>query len=63
MLSREIVIDKTYVDYKGTKYEKTFMYEDGWNSLCELVMKTKFGKKATRDEDARLRESYKAMIV
>jgi len=63
LLSKEIYIDKTYVDYEGTKYEKTFMYEDGWNNLCNLVKKTKYGKKATKDEDDQLRESYKAMII
>ena len=30
--SREISIDKTYVAYKGTKYENTFLTEKGWKN-------------------------------
>lgn len=39
VFSREIRIDKTYVDFKGTKYEKTFLTEDGWNDFLKLIHK------------------------
>lgn len=63
MLSKEINVDKTYVDYKGTKYEKTFMYEDGWKQLCKLAEKTKYGKNATKAQNEKLADSYRAMII
>ena len=49
VFSREICIDKTYVAYKGTKYEKTFITEKGWKQLCKLLYCTNFGKAATAE--------------
>lgn len=47
--SREIHIDKTYVDFKGTKYEKTFLTEDGWNDLLKLLRKRLAGRESKKD--------------
>ena len=33
-LSQHIEIDKSYVEYEGTKFEKTFIAEHSWNDLC-----------------------------
>ena len=57
-----IYIDKSYVDYKGTKYEKNFMREQGWNELCELVTKTNFGLNATKLENQTLLFCFTMMI-
>lgn len=62
-LTREISIDRTYVDYQGTKYEKTFITEEGWNGLCQLLSDTAYGKKADREDNEALQEMYKLMIV
>ena len=40
-MSREMHIDSSYVDKKGTKYRSTFMLDDGWTSLCEVVQDSK----------------------
>lgn len=58
----EIYIDRTYVDFKGTKYEKTFLTEDGWKNLKDLVEKTKYGRNATVEDSKLLKECYKAIV-
>ena len=63
LLTKEIYIDKTYVDFKGTKYKKTFLREDGWKELCDLVFKTKFGNKCKKDDNDRMLEAYSSIIV
>ena len=61
--SKHIYIDKTYVDFEGTKYKKTFLREDGWKELCDLVFKTKFGNKCKKDDNDRMLEAYSSIIV
>lgn len=63
VLTKEICIDKSYVDFAGTKYEKAFLREDGWNELCDLVFKTKFGTKCSYADNELLVDAYKSMIV
>lgn len=62
-LTKDFSIDKSYVDYEGTPYEKTFMLEAGWNSLCDLVKSTDYGKKATKSDAAVMRGAYRKMIL
>ena len=61
--SREISIDKTYVAYKGTKYENTFLTEKGWKNLCKLLHDTDFGKNASAKQHEILQTSYYLMII
>lgn len=61
--SKEIYIDKTYVAYKDSKYEKTFISEEGWNALYDLICMTKFGKQVSNDQNQLMQDSYKAIIV
>lgn len=63
LLTKEIHIDKSYVDFEGTKYKKTFLREDGWKELCDLVFKTKFGNKCKKDDNDRMLEAYRSIIV
>ena len=62
-LSKHIVIDKTYVDFAGTKFEKTFIREEGWNNLNSLVMKTKYGKICSNATYQSLLLAYSTLIV
>jgi len=39
LISEEIWIDKTYVDFKENKYEFVFLREDGWNELKRFIWK------------------------
>ena len=43
-MSKEMHIDSTYVEKKGSKYTSTFMREDGWNALCDLIKDSQYGK-------------------
>jgi hypothetical protein len=63
VVSKEIWIDKTYVDFKGTKFKKTFLLEDGWNSLRELVLDTDYGKRCTKYQRNIIDGVYREMIV
>lgn len=58
----EIWIDRSYVDYNGTKYENTFILEDGWNTVCTLAIKHMYLKTATIDEIEMLYESFAIII-
>ena len=63
VLTREIWIDKTYVDFKGTKFKKTFMYEDGWNALHELILDTDYGKKCTKYQRETIDGAYRKILI
>lgn len=63
LLSKEIVIDKSYVQFKDNKHEDVFILEEGWNSVCKLAIDTKYGKNATKSENLILMESYMLMIL
>ena len=62
-LTKEIWIDKTYVDFKGTKFEKTFMYEEGWDALRELVLDTDYGKRCTKYQRETIDGAYREMLI
>lgn len=62
-LTKEIWIDKTYVDFKGTKFEKTFMYKEGWDALRELVLDTDYGKRCTKYQRETIDGAYKEMLI
>lgn len=60
-MAEEIHIDKTYVAFDGTKYRNTFLREEGWNQLCDLVWKAK--KRKNVADHVALRQAFEAMIV
>ena len=62
-LSHEFSIDKSYVDYKDTKYEKTFMKEQGWIELCKLADKTNLTTRCSKDDSMQLMICYELMIL
>ena len=37
-MSEEMHIDSSYVDRKGTKYKSTFMLDEGWTSLNDVIL-------------------------
>lgn len=63
VLQKSIVIDKSFVDFDGTKYEKTFMTEDGWNNLLDLVKSTNYGKIRNESVESTLNDAYKGIIL
>ena len=36
-LANEIIIDRSYVDFKENKHQDTFITSEGWTKLCRLV--------------------------
>lgn len=56
-IAKGFLIDKTFVDFDGSKYEKTFMTEDGWNTLCETA---RCKRKSAHDKYV-LDEAYRLM--
>lgn len=40
-MSKEMHIDSSYVDKKGTKFKSTFMLEEGWQSLNDVIFDSK----------------------
>lgn len=44
VMSEEMYIDSSYVDKKDSKYKSSFMLDDGWTSLCDVVNDSKFCK-------------------
>lgn len=63
VVTAEIRIDRTYVDYPGTKYTKTFLVNEGWEALCRLVAETGYGRRASRVQEAVMMEAYRKMIA
>ena len=43
-LSNSISIDRSYVECKLNNRTSTFMLEDGWNSLRDMLIDTAYGK-------------------
>lgn len=41
-MSKEIYIDKTYVECKENLRKSTFMIESGWNALQDLILDSKY---------------------
>lgn len=60
-LTREITIDKSYVDFKDNRHDKVFMTEYGWNALCKLAIDTR--RKATQKQNDTKIESYSMIIL
>lgn len=63
IVADEIWIDKTYVDFEGTKFRKTFLLEGGWNELRDLVKATDYGANCTKTQAASMNAAFRAMIV
>ena len=43
-LSKKISVDRSYVECKDNKRKSTFMIEDGWNSLRDMLIDTEYGR-------------------
>lgn len=62
-MSRSIWIDKSYVDFPENKHQDTFLELDGWNKLCSLIKKTKYGKESAGIADDIIVQSLKLMVI
>ena len=41
-----IYLDRTYVVYKGTRWNDAFIVEERWHKFCKLIVDTHFGNDA-----------------
>jgi len=62
LLSKKIVIDKSYVSFPENKHEKTFIVESAWKKLCKMVIKSHFSSRSSTDDTATILEYYKQLI-
>lgn len=60
-LANEIVIDRSYVDFKENKHQDTFITSDGWTKLCRLVCDLQFNNKHIQNSEAILTQAYAEM--
>lgn len=61
VFSKEICIDKTYVECNKNRRSSTFMIESGWNALRDLMIDSKFGKYLNDIAQASLVEAFSTM--
>ena len=61
VLTKEITIDKSYVDFNLNKHDNVFLTLNGWNELCKLVIDTR--KKASKKQNDTKYEAYIMMIL
>ena len=63
IISKSITIDYTFVNHKNTKYEKTFITEEGWNQLCEVLNQTNGGISCSKEDYVTIDEAYKLIMI
>ena len=62
-MSKKIVIDKSYVDFPENKHQDVFLELEGWENVCKLVKRTKYGKITTESADSLLHDAFQMMIL
>ena len=60
-MSKNIYIDKSYVECNGNKHTDVFMLEDGWNALCDLVIDSRYCKYLHHISQSSLIEAFCTM--
>ena len=63
VMSKRIYIDKSYVDFPENKHQDVFLELEGWENVCKLVKRTKYGKITTESADSLLHEAFKMMAI
>ena len=61
-MSKEIAIDKSYVECNQNKRKSTFLIEDGWNSLKDMLLDTEYGKYLNDENKHILIDTYATVI-
>lgn len=62
-MSKNILIDKTYVNFKGSRWKDAFIVEDMWYELCKLIIKTDFGRKCNKRDNEEITECLLMMAI
>lgn len=62
-LSKNILIDKTYVKFKGNHFKDAFLVEDKWYEFNKLIIDTDFGRKSGKKINDMIRETLMAIAL
>jgi len=62
-MTKDIYIDKTYVNYDGTRWKNAFIVEDKWYEFLNLVRNTNFGRSATDEQMEDITDCVLAMVL
>ena len=57
-MSREITIDRSYVDCVGNCHSDVFLTFEGWEGLKTVLLDTNYGEDATEMQNAVIYEMY-----
>ena len=60
-LANEIIIDRSYVDFKENKHQDTFITSEGWTKLCRLVYDVQFNNRRVQNSTEILTQAYAEM--
>ena len=63
LLGQDIWIDKTYVDFKGTRWQDAFIMESGWKDLIKMLQETEFGEKEDKDTEKYIQGAIIAIVI
>ena len=57
-MSKEMCIDKSYVECYGNKRKSTFLVEDGWNTLKDVILDSEYCKYLGQGANESLVEAF-----
>jgi len=62
-IKQSIWIDKTYVGFDDSKYSDVFLTVDGWKSLCEMLVLSRFGQLLPASAQENVVDAYTVMML
>ena len=62
-MSREITIDRSYVDCVGNCHSDVFLTFEGWEGLKTVLLDTNYGEDATEMQNTVIDEMYQEMAL
>lgn len=62
-IKRSIWIDKTYVGFDDSKYSDVFLTVDGWKTLCEMLVLSRFGQLLPASAQENVVDAYTIMLL
>ena len=62
-MSKQIYVDKSYVDFPENRHCDVFLELEGWQIMCKLIKRTKYGKISVNSVDDILCETFKTILL
>lgn len=63
IMSKRIYVDKSYVDFPENKHQDVFLELEGWENICKLVKRTKYGTIVSAASDTLLYDAFKQIAI